>query len=49
MFGKNPAMAKSFVCVCPGGKLPACSNNGNGKWALSASEKFDFSGDKWVN
>ena len=40
MFGKDPAVAKSFVCVCLGGKLLACSNNGNGKWALSAAENL---------
>ena len=40
LFGKDPAVAKSFVCACLGGKLLACSNNGNGKWALSAAKNM---------
>ena len=42
LFGKDPVVANSFVCTCLGGKLFACSNNGNGKWALLAAENLIF-------
>ena len=42
MFGKDPTVAKSFVCACLSGQLLACSNNGNGKWALLAAENLIF-------